>query len=105
MVLFDHVGDTLLLYTDGLTDARTGATSERYGDEGLRSFARRLAPTTAGAAVTAIAALLDELSDGLDDDTAVLALSVPSPAYWAGPPRLAESKSPLPSAAPLPGWG
>jgi sigma-B regulation protein RsbU (phosphoserine phosphatase) len=70
-------GDTLLLYTDGLTEARTDTPGRRFGDEALRAFAARLAPTTAAAAVTAITALLDGFSQGLDDDTAVLALSVP----------------------------
>jgi sigma-B regulation protein RsbU (phosphoserine phosphatase) len=96
--------DTLLLFTDGLTEARAPATearapatearapatearapatearapttdpSERYGDEALRAFVSELAPTTATAAVTAIIALLDSLGDGRQDDTAVLAL-------------------------------
>ncbi|HEY1920649.1 MAG TPA: SpoIIE family protein phosphatase [Streptosporangiaceae bacterium] len=70
-------GDTLLLYTDGLTEARTTAAGSRYGEEALRALATALAPTTATAAVTAITDLLDQLSDHLDDDTAILALSVP----------------------------
>jgi phosphoserine phosphatase RsbU/P len=70
-------GDTLVFYTDGLTEARTDPTGSRYGDEALLAFARNLAPATAGRTVTAITDLLDSLSDGLDDDTAVLAISVP----------------------------
>nr|WSS66698.1 SpoIIE family protein phosphatase [Streptomyces sp. NBC_01177] len=31
-------GDTLLLYTDGLTEARTGPDRELYGDDALRAF-------------------------------------------------------------------
>ena len=73
-------GDTLLLYTDGLTDARTGTARGRYGDEALHALASNLAPTRASTAIAAISALLDDLGDGLDDDTAVLALSVPGPA-------------------------
>jgi sigma-B regulation protein RsbU (phosphoserine phosphatase) len=75
-------GDTLVLYTDGLTEARTAEPrpgERRYGDEALRAFAASLGPTTAPAAVAAITTLLDQLSDGLDDDTAILALSVPCP--------------------------
>ena len=75
-------GDTLLLYTDGLTEARTSSTGTadgRYGDEALRAFATRLAPTTASAAVTALAGLLEGFGAGLIDDTAILALSVPPP--------------------------
>ncbi|WP_236572224.1 PP2C family protein-serine/threonine phosphatase [Nocardiopsis sp. FR4] len=38
-------GDTLLLYTDGLTEARTGSGAETmYGEEGLLSFASEHAP-------------------------------------------------------------
>ena len=74
-------GDTLLLYTDGLTEARTGSGRDRYGDQALQAFAAGLAPATAAAAIDAITALLEGLGDGLDDDVAVLALSVPrSPA-------------------------
>ena len=73
-------GDTLLLYTDGLTDACTGTARGRYGDEALHALARKLAPSSATTAIAAISALLDDLGDGLDDDTAVLALSVPGPA-------------------------
>ncbi|WP_326822341.1 PP2C family protein-serine/threonine phosphatase [Streptosporangium sp. NBC_01756] len=69
-------GDTLLLYTDGLTEARI-ADGARYGDEALLDFATRLAPVTAATAVTAVVGLLDSFGDGLDDDTALLALGVP----------------------------
>jgi sigma-B regulation protein RsbU (phosphoserine phosphatase) len=73
-------GDTLLLFTDGLTDARTGTSggSGRYGEEALHAFARDLAPATAAAAIAAIATLLGDLAGGLDDDTAILALGVPA---------------------------
>jgi phosphoserine phosphatase RsbU/P len=74
-------GDTLLLYTDGLIEARTITSTGRYGDEALHAFAANLAPTTAAAVIAAITDLLDGLGNGVDDDTAVLALSVP------GPPR------------------
>lgn len=72
-------GDTLLLYTDGLTEARTGPRRDRFGDEALRAFAAGVAPATATAAVSAIITLLDSFGDGLDDDVAVLALGVPPP--------------------------
>lgn len=57
--------------------ARTDPAGSRYGDEAFVAFARNLAPAAAGRTVTAITDLLDSLSDGLDDDTAVLAISVP----------------------------
>jgi phosphoserine phosphatase RsbU/P len=70
-------GDTFLLYTDGLTEARTGNGRERYGDHALEAFATGIAPATATSAINAITALLEGLGGGLDDDAAVLALSVP----------------------------
>jgi sigma-B regulation protein RsbU (phosphoserine phosphatase) len=70
-------GDTLLLYTDGLTEARTGNGRSRYGVDALRAFAAGIAPTTASAIVSAISQLLDGFAGGLDDDTALLALGVP----------------------------
>ncbi|MEV6960270.1 SpoIIE family protein phosphatase [Streptomyces sp. NPDC051207] len=73
-------GDTLLLYTDGLTEARTDESDSRYGDEALLDFARALAPTTASAIVEALSDLLDALGTGVEDDTAVLAITVPHPA-------------------------
>ncbi|MGW6023847.1 PP2C family protein-serine/threonine phosphatase [Streptomyces sp. NPDC055099] len=74
-------GDTLLLHTDGLTEAHTASNSDddRYGDEALLDFTRALAPTTAPATVAAIRDLLDTFGTGVEDDTAVLAISVPLP--------------------------
>ncbi|GFN00955.1 hypothetical protein Sfulv_57650 [Streptomyces fulvorobeus] len=70
-------GDTLLLYTDGLTEARTPYGGERYGEEALLAFARALAPTSAHGAVEALTTLLDSFGGELDDDTALLAMGVP----------------------------
>nr|WP_229869666.1 SpoIIE family protein phosphatase [Streptomyces flaveolus] len=70
-------GDTLLLHTDGLTEAHTAVRGDRYGDEALLEFGRALAPTTAQQTVSAIQDLLDTLGSGVDDDTAVLAVHVP----------------------------
>ncbi|MFK8906921.1 SpoIIE family protein phosphatase [Streptomyces sp. YS-3] len=78
-------GDTLLLHTDGLTEARTAPAAEgerrrdRYGDDALLAFAGALGPTTAPGAVAAVRDLLTTLGPGVDDDTAVLAISVPRP--------------------------
>jgi sigma-B regulation protein RsbU (phosphoserine phosphatase) len=72
-----EAGDTLLLYTDGLTEAHTDQSGGRYGDEALVDFARSLAPTTASDTVKALGDLLDALGTGVDDDTAVLAINVP----------------------------
>jgi sigma-B regulation protein RsbU (phosphoserine phosphatase) len=69
--------DTLLLYTDGLIEARMASTRSRYSEQELREFAITLAPTSAPVAVAAVATLLAGFGEGLDDDAAVLALSVP----------------------------
>ena len=72
-------GDTMVLYTDGLTEARTGVGTERFDDEGalLRFAKSRLFPTTASAIVAAVHHLLSGIGSGVADDTAVLALGVP----------------------------
>lgn len=71
-------GDTLVLYTDGLTEARIGGGAERYDDHhALIDFARAHAPTTASKIVAALRELLRGLGQGVEDDTAVLALGVP----------------------------
>ncbi|WP_033212326.1 PP2C family protein-serine/threonine phosphatase [Kitasatospora phosalacinea] len=70
-------GDTLLLYTDGLTEARTGPTREGlFGDEALLAFAADQAPATPRGLVEALTVLLKGFGDGLEDDTALLALGV-----------------------------
>ena len=69
-------GDTLVMYTDGLTEARTGRT-ERYDDHNaLLAFAEERSPTTAVAIVDEIKTLLRGFGSGLEDDAAVLALGV-----------------------------
>jgi sigma-B regulation protein RsbU (phosphoserine phosphatase) len=70
-------GDALLLYTDGLTEARIDADT-RYSEEALRDDLAGLAPATAQNVIAAVARLLADLGDGVEDDTAVLALSVTS---------------------------
>ncbi|MFB0614702.1 PP2C family protein-serine/threonine phosphatase [Streptomyces sp. AGS-58] len=76
-------GDTLLLYTDGLTEARTGEDrTGLYGDEALLAFAAGQAGKSPQAVIQALAALLDSFGDGLDDDTALLALGVSAPDRW-----------------------
>jgi sigma-B regulation protein RsbU (phosphoserine phosphatase) len=75
-----QAGDTLVLYTDGVTEARP-ANSEnadrRYGTDAVTTFAEALAPSNATAAVDAFVDLIDSFGDGLADDTAIMAISVP----------------------------
>ncbi|MDQ7803567.1 SpoIIE family protein phosphatase [Amycolatopsis sp. A133] len=71
-------GDTLLLYTDGLTEARTQGRL-RYSEEQLQEHLTGLAPTTAPSVIEAVTDLLAGFGDGVEDDTALLALGVPLP--------------------------
>ncbi|MEU7409175.1 MULTISPECIES: PP2C family protein-serine/threonine phosphatase [Streptomyces] len=74
-------GDTLLLYTDGITEARTGEDrTGLYGDEALLAFAAGHAGKPPPVLVEALTVLLHGFGDGLDDDTALLALGAPAPA-------------------------
>ncbi|MFC4855798.1 PP2C family protein-serine/threonine phosphatase [Actinophytocola glycyrrhizae] len=66
-------GDTLLLYTDGLTEARVDDSRNRLGEEALLDFARAHAPTTAEKLVKDLRTLLSTLR--VDDDVAALSLS------------------------------
>ncbi|MFG2266984.1 PP2C family protein-serine/threonine phosphatase [Streptomyces sp. NPDC048720] len=73
-------GDTLLLYTDGLTEARTGPTRDSlYGEDGLLAFAADHASATPQALIAALTELLEGFGDGLDDDTALFAIGAPAP--------------------------
>ncbi|MEU7057866.1 SpoIIE family protein phosphatase [Streptomyces sp. NPDC046197] len=72
-------GDTLVLYTDGLTEARTGEDrTSLYGDEALLAFAAEHAGKPPPAVLQALTELLHSFGDGLDDDTALLAVGVPA---------------------------
>jgi phosphoserine phosphatase RsbU/P len=78
-------GDTMILYSDGLTEART-RTGGRYGDQALLDFVRDRGRTSAAAAVDALAGLLTTFAE-VDDDVAVIALTIGegTPSV-AGPP-------------------
>jgi sigma-B regulation protein RsbU (phosphoserine phosphatase) len=72
-------GDTLVLYTDGLTEARTAVPKGRFSEAALIEFASARSPTTAATMVNAIRSLLESFGEGVDDDAAVLAMGVPRP--------------------------
>ncbi|MEU9146647.1 SpoIIE family protein phosphatase [Streptomyces sp. NPDC048349] len=81
-------GDTLLLYTDGLTEARIGPQRELYGEDALRAFAAGLTRGGPREVVSALTGLLDSFGEGLDDDTALLAIGVPRPVPVPREPEL-----------------
>ncbi|MBY8881196.1 PP2C family protein-serine/threonine phosphatase [Actinacidiphila acidipaludis] len=71
-------GDTLLLYTDGLTEARTGPDAgSMLGEDALLSFAAEHAPAAPRELIAALTGLLADATPGPTDDTALLALGVP----------------------------
>ncbi|MEU8951069.1 SpoIIE family protein phosphatase [Streptomyces sp. NPDC048489] len=72
-------GDTLLLYTDGLTEARTGEDrASLFGDDALLAFVTHHAGEPPLSIIRALTGLLDSLDGGVDDDTALLAIGVPT---------------------------
>jgi sigma-B regulation protein RsbU (phosphoserine phosphatase) len=71
-------GDTLLLYTDGVTDAHTTTLAGRYSDEALLAYVAARVPATAPETVAALTDLLTGFGAGLDDDAAVMALGIPA---------------------------
>jgi sigma-B regulation protein RsbU (phosphoserine phosphatase) len=70
-------GDTLLLYTDGLTEARINPQRDRYDEDVLHRFVAGLAPAQAPHVVQALIDLLAGFGDGIDDDVAILAIGIP----------------------------
>jgi serine phosphatase RsbU (regulator of sigma subunit) len=69
--------DRLLLYTDGLTEARINRRRDRYDEDALRRFVADLAPAQAPDVVRALVDLLAGFGDGIDDDVAILAIGIP----------------------------
>ncbi|MFJ4526263.1 PP2C family protein-serine/threonine phosphatase [Streptomyces sp. NPDC088810] len=72
-------GESLFLYTDGLTEART-TQGAMLGEDGLTGFLhQRTGPVSATSLVEDTVTLLASMPDGAGDDVALLALSVPGP--------------------------
>lgn len=68
-------GETLLLYTDGLTEARDTDGQLLDTERIAAVLAARTGPSTAAAVVADTVAFLADLPNGTDDDVALLALS------------------------------
>jgi len=71
-------GDMLLLYTDGLTEARVNRARDFYGPEALQTLASRHAGTSPTALVEALSDVLAGFGPRLADDTALLVLGAPA---------------------------
>lgn len=71
-------GDSMILFTDGVTEARSHINRELYGDDRLKELITGLADLSAAQAATAILKAARAFSGGVvSDDTAVLVLRVP----------------------------
>lgn len=68
-------GETLLLYTDGLIEARPGG--KLFDETGLAGFLRTRAPRGARETVAALEELVAGFDPAPTDDVALLALGVP----------------------------
>jgi serine phosphatase RsbU (regulator of sigma subunit) len=79
-------GATLVLYTDGVTEARDDG-GVQFGDDGLLAVLRALPSGDAQGAVVAVSAAVEDQLSGSRyeaDDLAVLALAVPPVAVRVG---------------------
>jgi serine phosphatase RsbU (regulator of sigma subunit) len=65
-------GDTILLYSDGVTESRRGR--ELFGEGRLRDVVRASARSEVGALVTAIDRAVADFTSELSDDLAILAV-------------------------------
>jgi sigma-B regulation protein RsbU (phosphoserine phosphatase) len=72
-------GDSLIMFSDGVTEARGHLVRDLYGDERLRCLVTRLGGLTAAAMADAIQLAALTFSGGhLSDDTVALVLKVPA---------------------------
>jgi len=85
-----RAGDSLILFSDGVTEARGDPHRDLYGDERLRSLVARLGGLTAAAMAEAIQLATLTFSGGqFSDDTVALVLKVPQQAATGLPPLAA----------------
>jgi phosphoserine phosphatase RsbU/P len=83
-VLYDsctllRAGDSLILFTDGVTEARSRAGHDFYGEDRLRDFVTELGDMSAPQIAEAIQqAVLDFGGEDVSDDTVTLVLKVPA---------------------------
>lgn len=71
-----EAGDTLLLHTDGLTEARPGG--EFFGEENLTAYVAERVECTATELINELIRLIEGFAPAPSDDVALLALHVPA---------------------------
>lgn len=68
-------GDLLIIYTDGITEARAGLNF--FGEEGLLEFVEKMGPARAREVPKRIfAAVMEHTGGRLSDDAAIVAICV-----------------------------
>lgn len=73
-----RAGDSLILFTDGVTEARRRGDRDLYGEDRLRGCVAGLGEASAAGIADAIQRAVMAFSSGeISDDTAVLVLKVP----------------------------
>jgi serine phosphatase RsbU (regulator of sigma subunit) len=78
-------GDSLIMFSDGVTEARGGLDRDLYGDDRLRSLVARLGGLTAMAMAEAVQLATLTFSGGrLSDDAVAVVMKVPAARSPAG---------------------
>jgi phosphoserine phosphatase RsbU/P len=84
-----RAGDSLVLFTDGVTEARGRIDRDLYGDDRLRDLVADLGDMPAAQVADAVQQAVLAFSGGdISDDTVVLVLTVPGPVINGSPGRL-----------------
>lgn len=78
-------GDSVIMFSDGVTEARGGLDRDLYGDERLRRLVARLGGLTATAMAEAVQSAILTFSGGrLSDDAVALVMKVPAVSSLGG---------------------
>jgi len=89
-------GDSLILFTDGVTEARSPVRRDFFGEDRLRCLVAGLGNRPAAAMAAAVGQAVLAFAGGFaGDDAVVLVLTVPA-GLWPPPPRARGSLSPRP---------
>ena len=102
-------GDSLILFTDGVTEARSPVRRDFFGEDRLRSLIAGLGDRPAGAMAAAVRQAALAFAGGFArDDAVVLVLKVPAdlaPAARGPASSMTDASAPVPGPFPGPGAG